>query len=229
MGMDPSADLALFAHFARRPEPEIDLLRAALLIAEPEYPGLDIAHYVDEIDRLGALARQRLDTALEEPPLGQILRLLHREVGFHGNSDDYYDPRNSFLNEVIDRRTGIPITLAVVAIEVAARARVDAHGVSFPGHFLLRAPAPIFFDPFGGRCLNEKALRELLARAGATGDPARLLQPATKTQILSRMLNNLRGIYSTRGDQARLRAVESRMLLLDGGPAATWTRSNPNN
>jgi regulator of sirC expression with transglutaminase-like and TPR domain len=227
--MDPSADLALFAHFARRPEPEIDLLRAALLIAEPEYPGLDIAHYVDEIDRLGAQARRRLDPTLDEPPLGQILRLLHRDLGFHGNTEDYYDPRNCFLNEVMDRKTGIPITLAVVALEVAARARVDAQGVSFPGHFLLRATAPMFFDPFDGRRLDEKALRELLARVGATGDLERLLAPATKTQILSRILNNLRGIYSTRGDAARLRAVESRMRLLDGGPQATWTRSNPNN
>ncbi len=219
------AALALFAHIARRPEAEIDLARAALLIAEPEYAGLDIAQYIDALDRLGLAARARLDAPGErEPPLRRITRFLHDEVGFSGNAEDYYDPRNSFLNEVLDRRVGIPITLAVVTLEVAARAGVAASGVSFPGHFLLRAPGengPQFVDPFDGRLLDHEGLRRLSARGG--GEPRdpdpRLLEPATKTQILQRMLNNLRAIYAARGDEQRLAAIVERMRVLEGGPS----------
>src|SRR5439155_2918316 len=132
--------------------------RAALLIAEPEYPGLELEQYLAALDRLGVEARARLERpgAASEPPLRAVTRLLHDELGFRGNADDYYDPRNSFLNEVLDRRTGIPITLAIVMLEVAARAGVQAHGVSFPGHFIVRSPGaspssgPKFFDPFDG-------------------------------------------------------------------------------
>ncbi len=220
--MSSRADLTLFAHFARRPEPELDLARAALLIAEPEYPGLELEHSSSALDRLGEEARARLDRPAPrgELPLRRVTAFLHDELGFRGNADDYYDPRNSFLNEVIDRRVGIPITLAIVAIEVAARAGVAAHGVSFPGHFLLRAQAPSgprFIDPFDGQLLDAAGLRRLMARAtGEERDPdARLLEPATKLEILLRMLNNLRGIYAARGDEERLRGVLERMNVLE--------------
>ncbi|HZS39628.1 MAG TPA: transglutaminase-like domain-containing protein [Polyangia bacterium] len=222
--MADRADLAMFAHFARRPEAELDLARAALLIAEPEYPGLDLEQYLSALDRLGADARSRLERprAAGELPLRSVTRLLHDELGFRGNADDYYDPRNSFLNEVLDRRVGIPITLGIVMLEVAARAGVQAHGVSFPGHFLVRTPgaeetsAPRFIDPFDGALLDAAGLRRLMARAtGEERDPdPRLLEPASKEQILVRMLNNLRGIYSARGDEERLRGVLERMQIL---------------
>jgi regulator of sirC expression with transglutaminase-like and TPR domain len=218
--MADRADLALFAHFARRPEAELDLARVALLIAEPEYPGLDLEQYLAALDRLGAEARSRLDRpGGGELPLRRVTTLLHDELGFHGNEDDYYDPRNSFLNEVLDRRVGIPITLAVVVLEVAARAGVPAHGVSFPGHFLVRTPAaggPRFIDPFDGRVLDQAGLRRLMARAtGEERDPdPRLLEPCTRAQLLLRMLNNLRGIYAARGDEERLRGVLERMQIL---------------
>jgi regulator of sirC expression with transglutaminase-like and TPR domain len=232
--MDARVDLALFAHVARRPEHEIDLARAAILIAEPDYPGLDVARTVDELDRLGALARRRLDlpdAAERDPQLSVVLHLLHDELGFRGNADDYYDPRNSFLNEVLKRRVGIPISLAVVAMEVAARAGVEARGVSFPGHFLLRAAAGrgiALFDPFDGKRLDLRALRLLTLRAtGEERDPdPRLLEPATKTQILVRMLNNLRNIYEARGDSERLDAALARIALLEG---RTWSKSTPTN
>jgi regulator of sirC expression with transglutaminase-like and TPR domain len=224
--MDLRADLTLFAHIVSRPEPELDLAEAALLIAEPEYPGLDIVRYVGLLDELGAEARDRLARAAHhesesELALRRVLRLLYDERGFRGNAADYYDPRNSFLNEVLDRRTGIPITLAVVLLEVCRRAGLSARGVSFPGHFLVRAPGapgngPLFVDPFDGRLLSPADLRALHARStGEERDPdPRLLEPTTKSQLLLRMLNNLRAIYANRSDRERLRGVLERIQVL---------------
>ena len=139
----PPADLrphlALFSHIACRPEDELDLGQAALVIAEPEYDGLDVAAYLRRLDRLAERAQPRV--ARIPDPGAQALALinyLHVEEGFCGNVAEYDDPRNSFLNEVLDRRLGIPITLSVVMIEVARRLGVPLRGVSFPGHFLLR-------------------------------------------------------------------------------------------
>jgi regulator of sirC expression with transglutaminase-like and TPR domain len=208
--MSARLNLTLFAHLCARPEAEIDLAEAALLIAEAERPGLDVARYVGAIDELGRAARAAV---------GRAARYVYEEAGFRGNDDDYYDPRNSFLSDVLDRRTGIPITLAVVLTEVCRRAGVDAHGVSFPGHFLVRADLPrgtIVIDPFAGRPLSRDELRALYARA--TGDegepPPRMLEPATKAQILARILHNLRGIYESRKDDARLRGVLERLQVL---------------
>src|SRR5262245_2479578 len=133
----PRAELTLFAHVASRPDAELDLAQAALLIAEDEYSGLDVAAYVERLDRLGELARARL-VDVDKPGdrrfparLERVLAFMYREQGFHGNAVDYYDPRNSWLNDVLDRKTGIPITLAVVLLEICARAGVEAAGVSF--------------------------------------------------------------------------------------------------
>jgi regulator of sirC expression with transglutaminase-like and TPR domain len=217
----PAADLALFAHVATRPEPELDLAQAALLIAEPEYPGLDIPRYLEQLDQLGEQARLRLEerAPTSDPPLRRVTRMLHDELGFAGNSGDYYDPRNSFLNEVLERRTGIPITLAVVILEVARRAGITAHGVGFPGHFLVRTAGPngpLFLDPFSGRLCSRDDLRELHRQAtGEERDPdPRLLEPVPKRLILLRMLNNLRGIYTAGADNDRLRGVLERIQLL---------------
>ena len=210
------AELALFAHVARRPDAELDLARAALMIAEPEYPSLDVARYIEALDELGAEARIMVQASPGRPPIAQVLKLIYDELGFHGNADDYYDPRNSFLNEVIDRRMGIPITLAVLVLEIARRAGVEARGVSFPGHFLVRVEPRQFVDPFDGRILNAQGLRQLAARAtGQAQDPdPRLLEPVPKKQILLRMLNNLRAIWANRGDQERLARAVARMELL---------------
>src|SRR5262245_24623179 len=116
----PRAELTLFAHIAARSDAEVDLAQAALLIAEDEYPGLDVAAYIEKLDALGEVARTRL-VDLDKPGdrrsqarLECVLRYVYGELGFHGNAVDYYDLRNSWLNDVLDRRTGIPITLAVV-------------------------------------------------------------------------------------------------------------------
>jgi regulator of sirC expression with transglutaminase-like and TPR domain len=221
--MSERLSLTLFAHVCARPEPELDLGEAALLVAEAEYPGLDVARYVRALDDLARDARDAVAHAPnaggEEARLEQVVRFFYEDAGFHGNDDDYYDPRNSFLHEVIDRRTGIPITLAVVLIEVCRRAGVDARGVSFPGHFLVRMDTQrgtILVDPFAGHPLTRDELRALYARA--TGEdrdpPPRLLEPATKAQILARILNNLRDIYERRRDNERLRGVLERVHVL---------------
>ncbi|HEY4185248.1 MAG TPA: transglutaminase-like domain-containing protein [Polyangia bacterium] len=214
------AEISLFSHLVSRPESDLDLARAALLIAEPEYPGLDVARYVEELDRLGAGAASRIAAASRRAPLESVVRYLYEEIGFHGNTRDYYDPRNSFLNEVLDRRTGIPISLALVLTETCRRVGIDAHGVSFPGHFLVRIHDGegnvMFIDPFDGRLLDDQQIAELHERAtGDAGpiDPA-LLEPASKGHVLMRLLNNLRAIYERTGDQDRLVGVLARMQVL---------------
>lgn len=220
MAVDRRAHIAMLSHLASRPDAELDLALAALLLCEPEYPGLDIGRYLALLDRLGELAMGALgDSADPGTRAMRLVRFLFDEVGFRGNGAEYYDPRNSFLNEVLDRKTGIPITLAIVIIEVARRVGVESAGVSFPGHFLVRATGaygPLFFDPFEGKLLGREGLRDLHARA--TGEPRdpdpRLLEPAPKRQILVRMLNNLRTIYASRRDERRLREVLERLDAL---------------
>jgi regulator of sirC expression with transglutaminase-like and TPR domain len=215
----PSPTLTLFAHLAGRPDADIDLTEAALLIAETEYPGLDVSRYIGILDELGRAASRIVAQPSERPGIERVLRFLYDEAKFRGNTDDYYDPKNSFLNDVLDRRTGIPITLAVVITEVCKRAGVEAQGVSFPGHFLVRSPAPnglYVADPFEGKLMTQADLRALLARTtGTPRDPdARMLEPATVRQILVRMLNNLRGIYSTRSDRDKEREILERLFIL---------------
>jgi regulator of sirC expression with transglutaminase-like and TPR domain len=214
------AEISLFSHLVSRPESDLDLARAALLIAEPEYPGLDVARYVEELDRLGAAAAARITAAQQRTPLETVVRYLYEEVGFHGNTVNYYDPRNSFLNEVLDRRTGIPISLALVLTETCRRVGIDARGVSFPGHFLVRVEDDdgevMFIDPFDGKLLDDGQIAELHRRATSESGPIdpRLLDPASKGHVLMRLLNNLRVIYERTGDQDRLLGVLARMQVL---------------
>ncbi|MFO0760693.1 MAG: transglutaminase-like domain-containing protein [Byssovorax sp.] len=229
--MSDALGLTLFAHVCDRPDDEIDLVEGALLLAEIDHPGVDHARARSILDELGrgakaAIARAEAEHQAEEAPdmrdvrrLEGALRYLYEQAGFRGNGEDYYDPKNSFLDEVLSRRTGIPITLAVVLIEVGRRAGLDLRGVSFPGHFLVRAETPmglLIVDPFGGRLLSRAELRALFARAtGQDREPeAEQLEAAGPRQILLRMLANLRGIYRSRGDMDHLRAVLERMDVL---------------
>lgn len=214
--MSSRLSLTLFAHVCSSIEQ--NFADAALLIAEIERPDLDVPRYLALLDELGARVRAVTRSgASDETRLGSAVRWLYEEAGFHGNEDDYYDPRNSFLSEVIDRRSGIPISLAVVLTEVCQRADIPAYGVSFPSHFLVRSgPGNLIIDPFSGRLLRREELRALYTRV--TGDqrdpPDRLLLPASKPQILLRMLANLRGIYAARSDVEHLLAVLERMHVL---------------
>jgi regulator of sirC expression with transglutaminase-like and TPR domain len=206
-----------FAHAALSPDP--DLAIAALMIARIEYPSLDSGPYLDRLDALGQEAKLRVAAApihaSDAPPrvdpdrYARVMALneyLFKELQFVGNEVQYEDPRNSFLNEVLDRRTGIPITLALLYIEVARRAGLQVEGINFPGHFLLRCRArrgspyleDLIIDAFhGGALLSEDACRELLYRqAGADAVfESHLFARATKPQILARMLLNLKRVY----------------------------------
>jgi regulator of sirC expression with transglutaminase-like and TPR domain len=218
--MSERLSLTLFAHVASRPDAELDLVQAALLVGEIEGATLDLAPSMQAVEELGRAARVAAAGATsEEARLERILRSVYEGAGFRGNEQDYYDPRNSFLHEVIARRTGIPITLAVLLGEVCRRAGVEVRGVSFPGHFLVRADTPrgiLVVDPFAGRLLTRDDLRALFARAtGDGGDPpGRMLEPATKAQVLARILHNLRGIYESRHDDDRLRKVLARLQVI---------------
>lgn len=212
----------LFAHIASRPDDEIDLAAAALLVAEAEYPGLDVAAYLAMLDDMAEAVRRRLEAdAPADATLAALNRYLYEELGFRGNEDDYYDPKNSFLNEVMDRRVGIPITLSVIYLEVGRRLGLELDGVSFPGHFLVKWRAPDrerVLDPYhGGAELDRDELEDRLRRA--IGQETELsdeyLQPANKRQILTRLLNNLRGIYQRSGDATRERAILERLAILN--------------
>lgn len=210
-----------FAAITRLPETTIDLGEAALWIAAEEQPGLDPEPWLERLDELGARLQPRLRGVRNElDRLALLTDLVFGEEGLRGNADDFYDPRNSFLNEVLDRRLGIPITLAVVCMEVGRRAGLLLQGVGFPGHFLLRLVRhpQVLLDPFDrGRLLTVHDCEEMLermTRRKADFDP-RLLRPSGPRQILQRILNNLRGIYLQRGDLERTVAVLDRLLLLD--------------
>lgn len=209
-----------FAELVLRPDSEIDLGEAALLIAAEGCPGLDVDRWLARLDELAAALRPRLaGLDCEFARLGALLDFVYGDLGLRGNTDEYYDPRNSFLNEVLERRLGIPITLGVVCMEVGRRVGVPLAGVGFPGHFLLRHERhpQVVLDPFaGGRFLTPDDCIELLGRVsgGTVAFHPRLLRPLAPRQILLRMLCNLRGIYAIRGAARPLLAVLDRLLLL---------------
>jgi len=212
-----------FAEVVTRPEAEVPLDRAALLLGEWDYGELDVARYTATLDQLAAEAEQARDELQDRSfaSARAVTRVLFVERGFRGNADDYYDPRNSFLHEVLDRRVGIPITLSILYMEVARRIGLTVTGVGFPGHFLIRAydgDRAVVIDPFnGGAVLGKDDLQALLTRV--VGPDAKLepsvLAPVSKPQILTRMLVNLAGVYGKRGDLFRSLEVLERLHLLD--------------
>ena len=219
-------DLLLFQHVVGGDD-DFDLLVASLVAVEFEYPGLDVSRYVSRVDAFAEKAQSlaRADVGPDESSCERQLVALDRtffgELGFRGNQDDYYDPKNSFMNEVIERRTGIPISLAVLYIELGRRLGLDLTGLSFPGHFLVRYQSDdelLFIDPFHrGARLDIEALEGRLRRV--VGPGAELadehLEPASKHHMLTRMLTNLAAIYRRAGDVYRGIAVLERMLVLD--------------
>lgn len=202
---------------------EVRLAEGALLIAADEYRGLDVAHYLGEIDEMGERLRKRL-----RPDIGTrdaLLALNHylfEELGFRGNGDDYYDPRNSFLNDVIDRRLGIPITLSVIYIEVGRRIGLPLHGVSFPAHFLVKCTlrdGAIVLDPYaGGISLGIEDLQERLKPIAQAELPSELvttmLASTAPADVFVRILRNLRGIYLTKSDRVKALSTCDRIIAL---------------
>jgi regulator of sirC expression with transglutaminase-like and TPR domain len=198
----------------------IDLPRAALSFArEIAYPDLEILLYVQMLDQLADWARSA--TASARTPAAKVDALgefLFRKFGFRGNSTEYDDPRNSYLNEVLDRRLGIPISLSVVYQSVARGVGLDAQGVGLPGHFIVRVETPqesIYLDPFhlGARLTISDCASLVQASTGYEGEfRMEWLEPSPPGEILARMLNNLRNVYVQQGDWTLALAVLERLL-----------------
>jgi len=221
----PPSALAYFATLVAE-DAGFALLEAAICVAQDEHPGLDTQGVVAEIDRLAARLRARLPA---DAGALQRLRALNTyffgELGFAGNVNHYHDPRNSYLHAVLATRRGIPITLALLYIELATQLGLTARGISFPGHFLVKLKLPqgeVVVDPFDGRSLSREELDERLvpfrARHGLEGDfeaPLGLfLQAAPPRDILARLLRNLKEIHASAEDWPRLLAVQQRLVLL---------------
>ena len=220
----PSA-LAYFAALVAEDD-GFALVEAAICVAQDEHPAVDPQSVIGEIDRLAARLQARLP--VDAPPLRR-LRALNQfflvELGFAGNVNTYYDRRNSYLHEVLATRRGIPITLALLFIEMAGQLGLDAAGVCFPGHFLVKLRMPqgeVVIDPVNGRSLSRDELDERLvpyrARHGLEGDfetPLGLfLQAAPPRDVLARLLFTLKEIHRTAEDWVRLLAVQQRLVLL---------------
>ena len=223
------AGLERFGEIVRGDDARIELARACLMIAEDAYPGLDVERYVGEIERMALRLRGALPANCgAEGRVVALNQFLYEDMGYWGNTDDYYDPRNSYLNEVIERKTGIPITLSILYMELGRRIGLPLEGVSFPGHFLVRLQlrgGMLVLDPFsGGAPQSEDELRSRVKRVipdGVADDlPAaelpldQFLEPATNRQILSRVLRNLKGIYRETDKPERMLDVLNRMLLV---------------
>ncbi|MDB6001469.1 MAG: transglutaminase [Rhizobacter sp.] len=204
----------------------LSLLECAVSIAQDEFPTLDTEGVLAEVDAMAEKLKRRIPP--DAVPLLR-LRLLNRyffqELGFGGNVNDYYDPRNSYLHSVLSTRRGIPITLAVVYLEIAGQVGLTARGVSFPGHFLVKLRMPggeVVIDPFTGHSLSREELEELLMpyrrSQGLEGDfevPLGLfLQAASPREVIARMLRNLKEIHRSAHDWPRLVGVLNRLVVL---------------
>jgi regulator of sirC expression with transglutaminase-like and TPR domain len=204
-----------------RSESELNLARAALLIAKEEYPQLPVDLYLARLDQVAEEVKDRL--ACENAPLvilNEVLETLYVRRALKGNRDSYYDPRNSFLNDVLDRGLGIPLTLGVVALEVGWRLDLPVEGVNFPGHFLVRYRGDeygLLIDPFdGGKIRFEDQAQELLDQVygGVVRLQEAFLRTATKREMLTRLLTNLKGLYVKVGDHPRALAAVERLLMI---------------
>jgi regulator of sirC expression with transglutaminase-like and TPR domain len=224
-----------FGELVARDDVRIDLAQACLMIAQDAYPDLDVERYLGDIERMAMRLRARVpqDVGAEERVVA-LNQYLFEDLGYQGNTEEYYDPRNSYLNDVIDRRTGIPLTLAVLYMTLGRRLGLPLEGVSFPGHFLVRLrlrAGTLVLDPFaGGAPLSEAELRARLVRVippGATDNVPvsqlpldQFLEAATNRQILARLLRNLKGIYRDADKPERMLEVLNRMLLVAPDAAA---------
>ncbi len=212
---------------ARMDDDALPLLGTALLIARDEYPELQAAHYDDVVQGYADALRTEVQAQNGAPArMAVINRYLFEELGFGGNNDAYSDPRNSYLNDVFDRKLGIPISLAVVQMEIARRLDVPLDGISFPGHFLVRLPVDdgiLVMDPYNkGRSLSAEELRDRISPhfGGQSPDDAELLHilaPASHRAILQRMLRNLKALYVDQDDWERVARSSDRLLKLAPG------------
>ncbi|HYL87703.1 MAG TPA: tetratricopeptide repeat protein [Burkholderiales bacterium] len=221
--------LDTFAELVAGDDARIDLAHACLLIAQDAYPALEVDRYLGDIERMAIRLRARLpNTGGAEERVAALNQFLFEDLGFRGNTEEYYDPRNSYLNDVIDRKVGIPISLSVLYMAVGRRVGLPLEGVSFPGHFLVRLrlrAGVLVLDPFAaGAPQSETELRERLQRVippGATENVpiselplGQFIEPATNRQIIARMLRNLKTIYRETDKPERMLEVLNRMLVV---------------
>lgn len=204
-----------------RPDAEIDLARAALALSCLEHPDLDVPRYLGRLDAIATEIGSARNGSSPVERLHGLREHLFEELGFKGNRADYFDPRNSFLADVLDRRVGIPISLSLVLIEVGRRLDLPMQGIGLPGHFITGVQlgdAPILLDPFhGGAILTPEACRELVTRA--LGKRVRLTEasfaPVGNRQFLTRMLANLKGIYWRTEQWERAARISDHLMVLD--------------
>lgn len=202
------------------------LLEAAISVAQDEYPEVDVQTVLNDVDQLLERVRRRISAdAAALQRLRVLNQFLFLDLGFGGNANDYYDPDNSFVHAVLDSRRGIPITLAVIWLELAQGLNLSAKGIAFPGHFLVKVDLPLgqaVIDPLDGKSLSREALSERLEpfrrRSGLVDElqtPLGLyLQPASGRDIIARMLHNLKEIYRAQQDWGRMLAVQERLIIL---------------
>ncbi|HEX7150075.1 MAG TPA: transglutaminase-like domain-containing protein [Thermoanaerobaculia bacterium] len=211
-----------FEELARRPEPHLDLVEASLVIALEENPRIDVERYLGDVHAWADAVRERLAGSRDVGRLVETINhILFDEEGFHGENDDYYDPRSALLSEVMDRHAGLPITLSILYLELTRRVGIEATGVSLPGRFLVKFSGSfgqVVVDPFdGGRVLTTVELQKILD--GVYGGGVRLrehhLRSFTPREILARELAQLKAAYLSQHELARAAASIDRLLILD--------------
>jgi regulator of sirC expression with transglutaminase-like and TPR domain len=230
-GSSPEQSLApeaLFRRMLDRPEEEIDLAEAALLIAKNAYRDLDVPGYLARIGELaGKLSAQLPEDGTESARIVALNRFLFEDQGFAPSVENYYDPRNSFLNEVLERRVGIPLSLSILYIEVGRRIGLPLQGISFPGHFLVKCTLKegvVIIDPYcGGITLSlqdlQQRLRETRGGEVSRAIVAAMLVAANKREILARMLRNLKAIYLDQRDYIRALSAIDWIIAVTPGEA----------
>src|SRR6266498_1446556 len=212
-----------FLEIARMPDAMLDLVEASLVIDVEEKPTIEIDRYIEQVNDWSEALRQRLEGSRDvERIVEAINRLLFDEEGFHGENDDYYDPRSALLSETLDRHAGLPMTLSVLYIEMSRRVGVEVSGVALPGRFLVKfsgAFGHVVVDPFdGGRVLSNAELQQLLDDVYGGGVRLREhhLRSFTAKEILARELAHLKSAYLARHDLPHAAASIDRLLILDG-------------
>ncbi len=220
--MTPQAER--FGKIVAGADEDINLAEAALLVAAGEYPDLDVEDYIARLDSLAQQLKQRLRADISAADKIILLnRYLFEELGFRGNSSNYYDPCNSFLNDVLDRKLGIPLTLAIVYIEIGRRIGLPMQGVSFPGHFLVKCTlrdGAVVLDPYAkGASLSFDDLKARVRKLDPGAAPSRsvvagMLAPASNRDMLVRLLRNLKSIYTQQKEWLKALAVADRIICV---------------
>jgi regulator of sirC expression with transglutaminase-like and TPR domain len=220
--MHPALARQRFYEIAQRPETDLDLVEASLVIALEDRPGLEIDRYLAQVGGWSSDVRGRLEGSRDVERIVDVInRVLFLEEGFHGENDDYYDPRSALLNEALDRHAGLPITLSILYIELSRRVGVEATGVSLPGRFLVKFTGEfgqIVVDPFdGGRILSTLELQKILDEMYGGGVRLREhhLRSVSRREVLGRELAHLKAAYLAQHDLTRAAASIDRLLILD--------------